>query len=98
MQTSIPGTIVFPAKFDAATAESLRRQFCDALERPSMPIRIDFGKVDQLSVAVVALLLSFAGEARGLPQPPAIEAEGVTTALRALFRVLGLDSGWVVSD
>jgi chemotaxis protein histidine kinase CheA len=93
-----PNILVLPAVFDSVAAESLRARFCDFVDLRTDPIRIDFGQVTHLSVAALSLLLSFAGEVRGLRPPAVIEAFQVSPAIRALFRVVGLESAFAPHD
>jgi chemotaxis protein histidine kinase CheA len=91
-------TIVLPAVLDHAAAESLRGQFCAILERAPDSVDVDFGHVEHLGAAGLALLLSFAGEARSQRTSWVIEAHHVSPAIGALFRVVGLENVFSLKD
>ncbi|MFO0874219.1 MAG: Hpt domain-containing protein [Phycisphaerales bacterium] len=91
-------TVVLPAIFDEASAESVRRDLCGVVARTPSRILVDFGSVERVSAAGLSLLLSFAHEAKGAQPAPAVEAVRVGPPIRALFRLVGLDRAWASHD
>ncbi len=94
---SASSTFVLPAQFDDSATESLRVQCCDILAQRPARIRLDFGKVDRVTVTAMSLLLSLAREAKGMQPPLVIEADRVSPPILALFRVVGLTSAFVLT-
>jgi two-component system sensor histidine kinase and response regulator WspE len=95
---AVGNAITFPSHLDAASIESIRRQLCTRLDRTPEPIHIDFNQVQHLGAAGLALLLSLAGEARGMKPAPSVQVHRLTPGLRSLFRVVGLESVFILND
>lgn len=87
-------TVVLPALFDDSTAEPLRRELCDILERRPARIVVDFADVDRLTVSAMALLLSFARDAASTQAAPAIQAIRAAPPVRRMLRIVGLDGAF----
>jgi len=91
-------SILFPETVDAVSAETLRLQFLDILQRRPEQVRLDFSRAAQLNASALALLLAFVSEAKSLQLGVTMEARGTNPPLRALFRVVGLDSALAVRE
>jgi two-component system sensor histidine kinase and response regulator WspE len=84
-----PG-VTLPAVFDDAAVSALRKELLDTLSMRPNRIRLDFAHVGDLTAAALALLASFAREARGFDPAPVVEASDVPAAVQSILRAAGV--------
>jgi two-component system sensor histidine kinase and response regulator WspE len=91
-------TVMFPANVDESAAESLRAQLCDILRHKPARIGLNFAKVEQISASAVSHLLLLARDAKSAQPVVVVEVQQVTSGVRTLLRVVGLESAFVLND
>jgi two-component system sensor histidine kinase and response regulator WspE len=91
-------SLTLPAAFDDSAAESLRVDLSAILRNRPSRIRINFGQVQHVSAAALALLVSFAREITRSEPAPRIDAEGISVAMAGLLRTTGLDGTFLQSE
>ena len=87
-------TIMLPQSFNGESSEAFRRELLDALAQGPQRIRLDFGRVGELTAGALALLASFAQDIARMQPMPAIELCRIGPAARTVLRVAGLEKAF----
>jgi chemotaxis protein histidine kinase CheA len=83
-------TITLPAVWDDDSVATLHRQMLDTFSLRPGKIRLDFAHVEKLSARALAVLASFAREAKRSAPSPVVQASGASDSVQAVLRIGGL--------
>ncbi|HEX4792929.1 MAG TPA: STAS domain-containing protein, partial [Humisphaera sp.] len=87
-------TVALPASISDESCDAFRRELLDALARAPQRIKLDFGRVGELTAAALALLAVFAREAARMQPAPMVELLRMGPAARTVLRVAGLEKAF----